>query len=90
MKNSPFKLTYYFGLLTFSIPVFLFLLASIFTITHKRKDESYETPKKIIETKIVTKIVYDTVRVEKPKQKSSPKIVVEPKKVDTNIVRDSL
>lgn len=90
MKPSPFKQTYYFGLIMFSIPIFLLLLIGIFSFDYGRKDESYEEPKKVIETKIVTKIVYDTVRVEKPKQKPLPKVVNEPKKVDTNIIKDSL
>ena len=72
----------------FSIPVFILLLVGIFTFSYGRKDESYVEPKKVVETKIVTKIVYDTVRVEK--QKTTPKVVNEPKKVDTNIIKDSL
>lgn len=90
MNPSPFKQTYYSGLIMFSIPLFLLLLIGIFSFDYSRKDKSYEEPKKVIETKIVTKIVYDTVRVEKPKQKPLPKVVNEPKKVDTNIIKDSL
>lgn len=90
MKNSPFKLTYYFGLIMLSIPTFLLLLIGIFSLNYGRKDESYTEPKKVIETKVVTKIVYDTIKVEKPKQKSIPKVDTEPKKVDTNIIKDSL
>ena len=59
-------------------------------ITYNRKDKSYEEPKKVVETKIVTKIVYDTVKVKVPKQKITPKINIEPKKLDTNIIKDSL
>lgn len=88
MNPSPFKQTYYYGLIMFSIPVFILLLVGIFTFSYGRKDESYVEPKKVVETKIVTKIVYDTVRVEK--QKTTPKVVNEPKKVDTNIIKDSL
>lgn len=88
MNPNPFKQTYYYGLIMFSIPVFILLLVGIFTFSYGRKDESYVEPKKVVETKIVTKIVYDTVRVEK--QKTTPKVVNEPKKVDTNIIKDSL
>ena len=90
MNPNPFKQTYYYGLIMFSIPVFILLLVGIFTFSYGRKDESYVEPKKVVETKIVTKIVYDTVRVEKQKQKTTPKVVNEPKKVDTNIIKDSL
>jgi hypothetical protein len=90
MKKSPFKLTYYFGLLLFLIPVFLIIFIIILSITYNRKDKSYEEPKKVVKTKIVTKIVYDTVSVKVPKQKLTPNINIESKKQDTNIIKDSL
>jgi hypothetical protein len=90
MKNSPFKLTYYFGLLLFLITILSIIFIIILSITYNRKDKSYEEPKKVVETKIVTKIVYDTVKVKVPKQKITPKINIEPKKLDTNIIKDSL
>lgn len=90
MKNSPFKLTYYFGLLLFLIPILSIIFIIILSITYNRKDKSYKEPKKVVETKIVTKIVYDTVKVKVPKQKITPKINIESKKLDTNNIKDSL
>jgi hypothetical protein len=90
MKNSPFKLTYYLGLFTFSIPIFFILVVVISTITYKHTNKSYEETKPLIKTKIEKHVVYDTVYVDRPKQKIPPKIVTEVKKIDTNIIKDSL
>lgn len=90
MKKNVFKLTFYFGLSIFLIPIFLIGLALFYTITgnSKPKEVIKQKPEIVFETK--EKFIYDTVFVEKPKSKPSPKVLVEPKKIDSTKNMDTV
>ncbi len=90
MKKNVFKLTFYFGLSIFLIPAFLISIALFYAITgnSKPKEQIKQTPEVVFETK--EKIIYDTVFVEKPKSKPTPKILVDVKKIDSTKNTDTI
>jgi hypothetical protein len=90
MKKNAFKLTFYFGLSIFLIPIFIITIALIYAITgnSKTKEEIKPKPEVVFETKET--VIYDTVFVEKPKSKPSPKILVEEKKIDSTKNTDTV
>lgn len=67
MKNNPFKLTYYFGLLMLFIPIFFVILIIFFTFV---SNSSKEKNKKEIVVEKQKVIVYDTIVIEKTRPKS--------------------
>jgi hypothetical protein len=90
MKKNAFKLTFYFGLSIFLIPIFLISIALVYAVTgnSKSKEEIKPKPEVVFETK--EKVIYDTVYVERPKSKPTPKILVEEKKIDSTKNTDTV
>ena len=90
MKKNAFKLTFYFGLSIFLIPIFLISLISFYAIKENSKSTNKIKPKPevIFETK--EKVIYDTVFVERPKSKPTPKILVDAKKIDSTKNTDTV
>jgi len=90
MKSSPFKKTFYFGLSLFLTPIFIALLITLLIFVNRGPKTKPITIKKEITFTPDNVIKHDTVYVEKPKPKVIPKIVIEPKKIDTVKVTDTL
>jgi hypothetical protein len=90
MKQNPFKLTFYFGLSIFLIPIFILSIALIYAITgnSKSKEDIKPKPEVVFETKET--VIYDTVFIEKPKSKPTPKVLIEVKKVDSTKNTDTV
>jgi hypothetical protein len=90
MKQSPFKMTFIFGLIIFLVPIFLVSLILLFNFVGKSKQEVKETPKKevVVETKKV--IVYDTVIIERPKPKVKKEEPIVETQRDTEQITDTL
>jgi hypothetical protein len=90
MKKNAFKLTFYFGLSIFLIPIFLISIALVYAVTgnSKSKEEIKPKPEVVFETK--EKVIYDTVYVERPKSKPTPKILVDSKKIDSTKNTDTV
>lgn len=88
MKNSPFKKTFYFGLSLFLSPIIVIGVIIILTAIN-----STSKPKKV---EVIKEVVFppenvidhDTVYIERPRPKATPK-VVEPIKIDTVKVIDT-
>jgi hypothetical protein len=90
MKKNTFKLTFYFGLSIFLIPIFIISIALFYTIkaNSKSTEDIKPKPEVVFETKET--VIYDTVFVEKPKSKPTPKILVEEKKIDSTKNTDTV
>jgi hypothetical protein len=90
MKKNTFKLTFYFGLSIFLIPIFILSIALIYAITgnSKSKEDIKPKPEVVFETKET--VIYDTVFIENPKSKPTPKVLIEVKKVDSTKNTDTV
>ena len=89
MKTSPFKKTFYFGLSIFLTPIFIVITITLLTfVNNSPKTKKVEVKKEIVFPPDNV-IEHDTVYIERPKPKLTPKIVIEPKKIDTVKVTDT-
>ena len=89
MKNNPFRKTFIHGLILFLSPIILALTITLLIFINRGpKTKTVEVKKEIIfpPDNIVD---HDTVYIERPKPKLVPKIVIEPKKIDTVKVTDT-
>jgi hypothetical protein len=69
MKQSPFKMTFIFGLIIFLVPIFLVSLILLFNFVEKSKSNKDIQPKQEIIFEPDNIIDHDTVYIERPKVK---------------------
>lgn len=89
MKNSPFRKTFNQGLILFLSPIIFVIAITLFIFVNRGpKTKTVEVKKEVIfpPDNVVER---DTVYIERPKPKLAPKVVVEPKKIDTVKVTDT-
>ena len=89
MKTSPFKKTFTYGLILFLTPIVFALTITLFIFVNKESTDKKIEVKKEISFEPENIIQLDTVYVERPKPKVVPKVITEPKKIDTVKVTDT-
>jgi len=86
MKQSPFKMTFIFGLIIFLVPIFLVSLILLFNFVGKSKSNKDIQPKQEIIFEPDNIIDHDTVYIERPKVKPKQVTKPTPDTVTPNIV----
>jgi len=86
MKQSPFKMTFIFGLIIFLVPIFLVSLILLFNFVGKSKSNKDIQPKQEIIFEPDNIIDHDTVYIERPKVKPKQVTKPAPDTVTPNIV----
>ena len=89
MKTSPIKKTFYFGLSIFLTPIFIVLTITLFTFVNRNPKTKKVEVKKEIVFPPDNVVEHDTVYIERPKPKLTPKPVTEPKIIYTVKVTDT-
>lgn len=96
MSSSPFKKTFYFGLILILSPIFIAGIISLLIFVNKGSEVKKEKvikevtfPSENVVSSPKNTVEHDTVYVETPKPKIIPKVVVEPKKIDSVKVTDT-